>query len=220
MMDYLYSKQEDEELEKRGKTKPKEGRLQNPKNEIRNFKFWKAVRCEFLSTLIYTFLGCGSCLQWGQTEPDSEIKIGLAFGLSMATMVQCVGHISGAHLNPAITVAMAITRNISLLRTICYVIAQTLGAIAGIGILYGVTPHAVHDCLGCTVLHADVGLGQGFGVEFMITFVVVFAVFANTEPKRADMGSRSLSIGLAVLLGHLFGVSMGNVRLLCIKGFN
>ena len=206
-MEYLYSKQEDEELSKRGKPKQKEGRLLPPREEIKNFQFWKAVRCEFLSTLLYTFLGCGSSLQWDNSLPHSDIKIGLGFGLAMATMVQCVGHISGAHLNPAITVAMVITRNISLLRTGMYILAQTLGAIAGIGILYGVTPHSVHDCLGCTVLHKDVGLGQAFGVEFMITFLVVFTVFANTEPKRADMGSRSLSIGLAVLLGHLFGVS-------------
>ena len=65
----------------------------------------------------------------------------------------------------------------------------------------------VHGCLGCTDVHSYVGLGQAFGVEFMITFVVVFTVFANMEPKRADMGSRSLSIGLAIILGHLFGVS-------------
>ena len=77
-----------------------------------------------------------------------------------------------------------------------------------LGILYGVTPVIVHGRLGVTLIHPQVGNAQAFGVEFMITFIVVFTVFANLEPKRSDMGSRSLSIGLAVTLGHLFAVSI------------
>ena len=185
----------------------REEKLQPMREEIRSFHFWKAVRCEFLVTLLYVFVGCGSTTVWDPAQPPSEVKVALAFGLATATLVQCVGHISGAHINPAVTMAMLVTRNVTVLRACCYMVAQCVGAVAGAGILYGVTPLAVHGRLGATTVNDALGLGQAFGVEFMITFIVVFTVFANLDSKRADMGSRSLAIGLSVVLGHLFGVS-------------
>ena len=183
-------------------------RLSSVKEEIKSYQFWKAVRCEFLITLLYVFVGCGSTTVWNGEHPASEVKVALAFGLAVATLVQCVGHISGAHMNPAVTMAMLVTRNVSVLRAGFYLLAQCIGGIAGAGILYGVTPIQAHGDLGVTTVHKDMSLGQAFGVEFMITFLVVFTVFANLEPKRIDMGSRSLAIGLSVVLGHLFGVSI------------
>ena len=90
------------------------------KEEIRSHHFWKAVRCEFLVTLLYTFIGCGATTTWHEDGKPSDVKIGLAFGLGAATLVQCVGHISGGHLNPAVTMAMLVTRNITILRAVCY----------------------------------------------------------------------------------------------------
>ncbi len=183
-------------------------RLVSMKEEIKSHHFWKAVRCEFLITLLYVFIGCGATTAWIEDTPPSDVKISLAFGLAVATLVQCVGHISGAHLNPAVTMAMLVTRNITILRAFCYILAQCIGGVAGAGILYGVTPVKVHGHLGVTMVHKEMGLGQAFGVEFMITFLAVFTVFANLEPKRTDMGSRSLAIGLAVCLGHLVAVGI------------
>lgn len=74
------------------------------------------------------------------THFPSHIQIALAFGFAGATVSQCVGHISGAHFNPAVTVAMLVTRRISILRGCCYWLVQTLGALAGAAILYGVSP--------------------------------------------------------------------------------
>ena len=93
-----------------------------------------------------------------------------------------------------------------MLRAAIYSVSQCLGAIAGAGILYGLTPKEAHGPLGTLKVHSEMGLGQAFGVEFMITFLLVFTVFANLDPKRADMGSRSLAIGLSVILGHIFAV--------------
>ncbi|XP_064639938.1 aquaporin-4-like [Lineus longissimus] len=181
-------------------------KLLSCKDELKNYQFWKAVRCEFLVTMLLIFVGCGS---WTHSDNSSirELKIALCFGLAVATLVQCVGHISGAHLNPAVTMAMLVTRNLSILRAIFYMIAQCVGGIAGAGILYGLTPNATYHSLGVASVRDDMPLAQAFGMEFMITFIMVFTVFANVDPRRADMGSRSLAIGLSYTLGNLLALN-------------
>ncbi|KAL4234439.1 hypothetical protein ACF0H5_006085 [Mactra antiquata] len=179
-------------------------KLKSLKEELVTFSFWKSVRCEFLISLLYVFVGCGSLTHIREPAQDTYLKVSISFGLAEATFMQCVGHISGAHMNPAITLAMLATGKMGVARTICYITAQGLGAIAGAGILYGTTPAKYHGTLGVTTIKPDIGPGQAFAVEFMVTFILSFTYFANLEPKRVDMGSRSLSIGLSVLLGHLF----------------
>lgn len=171
------------------------------------FSFWKSVRCEFLVTMLYVFIGCGSLTHIREPSQDIYIKVALTFGLAEATLVQCVGHISGAHLNPAVTIAMLVTGKVGVARAFCYIIAQCVGGIAGAAILSGATPSKYHGTLGVTFIKDSVKPAQAFAVEFMVTFVLVFTYFANLEPKRVDMGSRSLSIGLSVCLGHFFAVS-------------
>ena len=74
-------------------------KLPGIRDEIKSFHFWKAVRCEFLITLLYVFAGCGATTEWGDTKGLNDLRVAIAFGLAAATMVQCVGHISGAHMN-------------------------------------------------------------------------------------------------------------------------
>ncbi|XP_074644333.1 aquaporin-4-like [Tubulanus polymorphus] len=176
-------------------------------DEIKTYQFWKSVRCEFLITLLLVFMGCGSYNIWHSGTEYSDIRVALAFGFSVATLMQCVGHISGAHMNPAVTMAMLVTRNVSILRTLFYIVAQCLGGVAGAGILYGLTPNTSATHLGVTYVHPEVPLGQAFGIEFMTTFLMVFTVFANVDSKRAEMGSRALSVGLSVIIGHLLAIN-------------
>lgn len=117
--------------------------------------FWKAVAAEFLAMLIFVLLSLGSTINWGGAEkplPVDMVLISLCFGLSIATMVQCFGHISGGHINPAVTVAMVCTRKISIAKSVFYIAAQCLGAIIGAGILYLVTPPSVVGGLGVTTV--------------------------------------------------------------------
>uniref|UniRef100_A0A3Q0SGP4 Aquaporin 4 n=1 Tax=Amphilophus citrinellus TaxID=61819 RepID=A0A3Q0SGP4_AMPCI len=170
--------------------------------------FWRAVSGEYLATLIFVLLGLGSTINWAAGEakppPADLVLISLCFGLTIATMVQCFGHISGGHINPAVTAAMVVTRKLSLAKAVFYVAAQCLGAVTGAGILYLVTPTAVRGFLGVTTVRT---LGHGLLVEFLITFELVFTVFATCDPKRTDLGgSASLAIGIAVVIGHLFAV--------------
>uniref|UniRef100_A0A3B5QW08 Aquaporin 4 n=1 Tax=Xiphophorus maculatus TaxID=8083 RepID=A0A3B5QW08_XIPMA len=169
--------------------------------------FWRAVSGEYLASVVFVLLSLGSTINWHAGEenppPNDLVLISLCFGLSIATMVQCFGHISGGHINPAVTAAMVVSRKLSLAKGVFYVVAQCLGAITGAGILYAVTPADVRGYLGVTM----VSLGHALLVELLITFELVFTIFATCDPKRTDLsGSASLTIGFAVAIGHLFAV--------------
>ncbi|KAG5195617.1 hypothetical protein JEQ12_011912 [Ovis aries] len=173
--------------------------------------FWKAVTAEFLAMLIFVLLSLGSTINWGGAEkplPVDMVLISLCFGLSIATMVQCFGHISGGHINPAVTVAMVCTRRISIAKAVFYIAAQCLGAIIGAGILYLVTPPSVVGGLGVTTVHRNLSAGHGLLVELIITFQLVFTIFASCDSKRTDVtGSIALAIGISVAIGHLFAIN-------------
>ncbi|XP_063440089.1 aquaporin-like [Mytilus trossulus] len=181
---------------------------------------WRAVAAEMVGTIFLVFLGCGAhTLQNGQptavgngsvvtTAEPSVVQISLTFGLVVGTMIWCIAHISGGHINPAVTVAALITRRVSVVRAFFYIVAQIVGAIIGAAILIGLTPESQQKTIGLNSLRGDVTDAQGFGVELMITFVVVLTVLASLDEKRTDLhGSAPLTIGLAVALGHLFAVS-------------
>ncbi|KAL7875625.1 hypothetical protein AOLI_G00105880 [Acnodon oligacanthus] len=173
--------------------------------------FWRAVSGEFLATLIFVLLSLGSTINWASgTEnppPADLVLISLCFGLSIATMVQCFGHISGGHINPAVTAAMVVTQKLSLAKGLFYIVAQCLGAIVGAGVLFLVTPSAVRGGLGITAVNPRISVGHALVVELLITFELIFTIFATCDPKRSDLkGSAGLAIGIAVVIGHLFAI--------------
>ncbi|XP_056620222.1 aquaporin-4 isoform X2 [Triplophysa dalaica] len=174
-------------------------------------EFWRAVSGEFLAMLIFVLLSLGSTINWSAKEekpsPPDLVLISLCFGLSIATLVQCFGHISGAHINPAVTAAMVATRKLSLAKAVFYLLAQCLGALVGAAILYGVTPASVRGGLGVTSVNPEISTGHAIVIELIITFELVFTVFATCDTKRSDLkGSAALAIGLSVCIGHLFAI--------------
>lgn len=107
--------------------------------EFRSMNFWRAVFAEFFGTMFFVFFGMGACLRW-TTGPYHVLHVALCFGLAAATFIQSIGHISGGHINPAVTFAYLVGSQMSLFRAIFYMVAQCLGAVAGAAVLYGVTP--------------------------------------------------------------------------------
>lgn len=128
---------------------------------------------EFLAMTLFVFISIGSALGFhypiksNQTTGavQDNVKVSLAFGLSIATMAQSVGHISGAHLNPAVTLGLLLSCQISVLRAFMYIIAQCVGAIVATAILSGITSSLPDNSLG---LNAVSGVVPGSGGSRMV----------------------------------------------------
>uniref|UniRef100_A0A2R8VI16 Aquaporin-5 n=1 Tax=Mus musculus TaxID=10090 RepID=A0A2R8VI16_MOUSE len=134
------------------------------KKEVCSVAFFKAVFAEFLATLIFVFFGLGSALKWPSALP-TILQISIAFGLAIGTLAQALGPVSGGHINPAITLALLIGNQISLLRAIFYVAAQLVGAIAGAGILYWLAPGNARGNLAVNAQQHNTRQGRGGGVN-------------------------------------------------------
>ncbi|KAM5179908.1 aquaporin-5-like [Mantella aurantiaca] len=174
--------------------------------EICTGQFTRAFTAELLGTLIFVFFGLGSTLNW-PSELPSILQIAFTFGLGIGTLVQSIGHVSGAHLNPAVTVAFLVSSQISLFRAVCYVCAQLLGAAIGAGLLYEFTPEEFHGGFGVNGPSNNATEGQAVTVEIMLTLQLLLCIYASTDNRRDDnVGSPALSIGLSVVLGHLVGI--------------
>ncbi|XP_056416415.1 aquaporin-5-like [Hyla sarda] len=168
--------------------------------------FLRAVLAEFLGTFIFVLFGLGSALAWPSALP-TILQISLAFGLAIGTLVQVIGHVSGAHLNPAVTLAFLVGSQISLIKSIFYILAQMIGAVAGAGLLYELTPSEVRGNLAINSINEDTSPGQAVAVELFITMQLVLCVLGTTDSRRTDnIGTPALSIGLSVTLGHLLGI--------------
>lgn len=180
------------------------------RDDVKSCRLWRGAVAELVGTMLLVIIGCGTCVggpDWEQFAP-STLQISLAFGLAVATVVWCLCHVAGAgHVNPAVTAGMLVTGKISVVRAVVFIVAQCLGAVVGAGLLKALTPPAVQGQLGATTVSGTLSVEQGFGVEFVVTFVLVLTVFASCDGKRKDLhGSGPLAIGLSVTLCHLFAI--------------
>ncbi|XP_074545445.1 LOW QUALITY PROTEIN: aquaporin-1-like [Halichoeres trimaculatus] len=176
--------------------------------EFKSKEFWRAVLAELVGMTLFIFLSLATAIgNTNNTNPDQEVKVALGFGLSIATLAQSLGHISGAHLNPAVTLGLLASCQISLLKAVMYIIAQMLGSALASGIMFGARPSTINS-LGLNSLSNGVTPSQGVGIELLATFQLVLCVIAVTDKRRRDVtGSAPLAIGLSVCLGHLAAIS-------------
>lgn len=160
---------------------------------------------EFLAVFLFLVISLGSTANMNPVG-NSETHIAFCFGLSIAILIHCFGHICEAFLNPAVAMAMICTRKITVAKGLFYIVIQCLGAIAGAGIVALITPQDKWP-VGVTKENATISHGQALLVETIITFQLVFTIFASCDKKRSDIKVPiPLIIGLSVTIGHLFAI--------------
>lgn len=181
-----------------------------------NTQKWSA---EFIGTFWLTLGGCGSAvLAAGYPELGIGFAgVSLAFGLTVLTMAYAIGHISGCHLNPAVSVGLVAGGRFKASELPHYVIAQVLGAIAAASVLYLIASgKAGFELSGGLASngyaeHSPGGysLVSGFVTEVVMTFMFLMIILGSTD-KRAPAGFAPIAIGLGLTLIHLISIPVTN----------
>ncbi len=178
----------------------------------------KRCSAEFLGTLWLVFGGCGSAVI-AAAFPSVGVGllgVSLAFGLTVLTMAYAIGHISGCHLNPAVSVGLWTGKRFPATDLFPYIVAQVLGAIAGAGLLYVIASgkpgfildrfaangYGTHSPGGYTLLACLVA-------EAFLTFMFLMIILGSTD-ARAPKGMAPLAIGFALTLIHLISIPVTN----------
>lgn len=173
----------------------------------------KKYVCEFIGTAVLVLFGCGSAAIAGGVL--GTVGIALAFGLSVVAMSYVIGNISGCHMNPAVSLAMLINKKMDAKDFICYVIAQILGAIAGIVILYTIMINSGLEIdvqgLGAngfdTASSVNLSMIGAIVTEVVLTFVFIFTVLGVTSDEKKSSVT-GIVIGLALALVHIVGIPL------------
>jgi len=158
---------------------------------------------EGIGAFALVFAGCGAIVTDTVDEGAlGTVGIALVFGLVIMAMVYATGHLSGAHLNPAVTLAFALTRHFPRREALAYIGAQLLGALAAAALLLAVWPSEPAS-LGATV--PSVGAGSAFVYELVLTAFLMFVIMAVATDTRAVGAGAAIAIGGTVGLDALFG---------------
>jgi aquaporin Z len=178
----------------------------------------KKLVAEFIGTLWLVLGGCGSAvLAAGYPELGiGFVGVSIAFGLTVLTMVYAIGHISGCHLNPAVSIGLWIGGRFEGKELLPYILAQVLGGIAGAGILYLIVSGKSGAEIGSFAAN---GYGEhspdGYGMlsalvaEIVMTFMFLIVILGATHSK-APKGFAGIAIGLSLTLIHLITIPVTN----------
>ncbi|MCC6153273.1 MAG: aquaporin Z [Candidatus Hydrogenedentes bacterium] len=182
-------------------------------------KLGNCLAAEFVGTFWLVLGGCGSAVL-AAAFPDVGIGllgVSFAFGLTVLTMAYAIGHVSGCHLDPAVSVGLAVGGRFPAARLVPYIIAQVGGAIAGAAVLYLIASGKAGFSL--TGGFASNGFGEhspggyslvaAFVCEVVMTFMFLFIILGATD-KRAPAGLAPIAIGLGLTLIHLISIPVTN----------
>jgi MIP family channel proteins len=174
-------------------------------SQIATMAFYQALLSEFLGTMLLTLI-CTSTGLPIATKSVPNLHGALVAGFIIATVVVGFGHISGAHINPAVTVSFLVACEIDVIRAFCYIGMQLLGAISGSCLLRFLAPSHAQGNLGLNTITEGVTISQAIVVESIITFILCNTVHAICDKNREDIGgSKALAVGLSIIVGCLFG---------------
>lgn len=186
----------------------------------------KKLIAEFFGTFWLVFGGCGSAVLAAKFQVggvDTHLGIGfvgvsLAFGLTVLTMAYAIGHISGCHLNPAVSVGLAVAGRFKFSELLPYIVAQVVGAAAASSVLYaiasGQTGFSLEGGFACNGFEEKSPGGytmfSALIAELVLTFMFLLIILGSTD-KRAPAGFAPIAIGLGLTLIHLIGIPVTNL---------
>ncbi len=172
----------------------------------------KKFIAECLGTFVLTFLGCGTAMFLGCTTPAGVVGTALAFGLAVVAMAYTIGGISGCHINPAITLGVALSGRMSWKEACGYWCGQLIGGIlAGAVLLLVAGVVAAPDLTGALGSNGVANAGGVWGaflVEVIATFLFVIVVLGTTDEKVGAGNLAGLAIGLSLVLIHLVCINL------------
>jgi MIP family channel proteins len=154
---------------------------------------------EFVGTFALIFIGAGSALS------GNLVAAAFANGLVIAVMVSAVGHISGGHFNPAVTLGFLVTRNIAPALAVFYWVVQFgAAALAALMLRWVLPAHSLH--LGVPAVASSIDPAKAVGIEAVLTFFLVWVIFATAvDPRGSFKQIAGLAIGLTIVLDVLMG---------------
>ena len=172
----------------------------------------KKYIAECVGTFVLTFLGCGTAMFLGCGTPAGVVGTAIAFGLAVVAMAYTIGEISGCHINPAITLGVALSGRMSWKDAVGYWVGQVIGGIlAGAVLLLLTKVVAAPDLtggLGSNGVANAGGVGGAFLVEVIATFLFVLVVLGTTDAKFGAGKPAGLAIGLSLILIHLMCINL------------
>ena len=175
---------------------------------------FKRLIGEFLGTFGLVFCGTGAIvINQESGGVITHLGIAIVFGLIVMAMILSFGHISGAHINPAVTIALCVSKRFKRQHIAPYILAQLAGALLASCILHYLFP--TNDLLGATIPHgSDM---QSYVLEFILTFLLMIVILTSTQKKDHSLVGPALAIGGTVGLEALFagpicGASMNPAR--------
>ena len=169
---------------------------------------------ELIGTFALVFAGCGSVMVLERIPGAiTPMAVPIIFGLVVACMVYAIGHISGAHFNPAVTLAFFIARHFPGKEVPAYWLAQTFGGVLAVSMLHVLLP--IGAGYGATV--PKLGIFESLGIEFLLSYLVMFVIIAVATDSRAEGTMAGAAIGgiitvCAYVGGPLTGASMNPAR--------
>jgi len=175
----------------------------------------KKYIAECIGTAVLTLLGCGTAVFVGCGEPAGVFATAAAFGLSVIAMAYTIGSISGCHINPAITLGVALSGRMSWKDACGYLVGQFIGGILGAAILFAIVKATgAAGAMGNPAGLGTNGVANAGGVwgaclvEVVATFLFVLVVLGTTDEKKGAGNLAGLAIGLTLILIHLVCINL------------